>query len=308
MKVKYLLVYLVLILIITSCAVGETIPEPTLIVRDFTTTLSERPVAGAVLGTLDATSKLDDLTFRLTNQSVNNALSIDSGTGEIIVNDEIPFDINTVELITAETEVTSGAVSESASIKIALGLKEETIRYFKDIALGFEFDNVSRITRKWIGDMKIFVGGSPPAYLSSELNSIIGEINQLTSQTFAIEVVSDTLMSNYYVYFGSGSDYAQYFPSQGSLVATNWGLFSIYWNDSNQLFSGHMYVDIDRANTVEQKHLLREELTQSLGLARDSPLYSESIFQQSFVTKTTEYAEIDKELIYLLYHPDMPIG
>lgn len=69
-----------------------------------------------------------------------------------------------------------------------------------------------------------------------------------------------------------------------------------------------MYVDIFRANETEQKHLLREELTQSLGLGKDSPWYSDSIFQQTFSTKTTEYAEIDKELIRLLYHPDMAIG
>ena len=69
-----------------------------------------------------------------------------------------------------------------------------------------------------------------------------------------------------------------------------------------------MYLDIFRANETEQKHLLREELTQSLGLAKDSPLYPESIFQQSFSTKTTEYAQMDKNLIRLLYHPDMEIG
>ena len=68
-----------------------------------------------------------------------------------------------------------------------------------------------------------------------------------------------------------------------------------------------MYVDIFRANIEAQKHLLREELTQSLGLARDSPEYTESIFQSSWTT-TTEFAAIDKELIRLLYHPDMVIG
>ena len=68
-----------------------------------------------------------------------------------------------------------------------------------------------------------------------------------------------------------------------------------------------MYVDIVRADMNEQKHLLREELTQSLGLARDSQKYTESIFQSSW-TITNEYAEIDKDLIRLLYHPDMKIG
>jgi len=68
-----------------------------------------------------------------------------------------------------------------------------------------------------------------------------------------------------------------------------------------------MYVDIDRANLTEQKHLLREELTQSLGLANDSQIYMGSIFQ-SIWTTTTKYALIDKDLIRLLYHSDMSVG
>jgi hypothetical protein len=69
-----------------------------------------------------------------------------------------------------------------------------------------------------------------------------------------------------------------------------------------------MFVDTFRASLNEQKHLLREELTQSLGLARDSYLYSDSIFQQAFSTKVTKYAQIDKDLIRLLYHPEMSVG
>jgi hypothetical protein len=68
-----------------------------------------------------------------------------------------------------------------------------------------------------------------------------------------------------------------------------------------------MYVDIERANATEQKHLLREELTQALGLAKDSPLYMESIFQSRWTT-TNEYAPIDRDLIRLLYHPEMLTG
>jgi hypothetical protein len=68
-----------------------------------------------------------------------------------------------------------------------------------------------------------------------------------------------------------------------------------------------MYVDIIRANSIEQKHLLREEFTQSLGFARDSQLYMESIFQSDWTT-TIEYAPIDQDLIRLLYHPEMSVG
>ena len=185
---------------------------------------------------------------------------------------------------------------------------ESVVDYFKEVALGFEFGNESKITRRWEGNMKLFIGGKPTPALLAETNRIVSEINDLASNEFNVEVVSDSLQSNFYIFFGSGNSYAAIFPAQSSFVASNWGLFSVSYPSSNVLFKGHMYVDIYRANLIEQKHLLREELTQSLGLARDSDLYPESIFQQSFSTKTTDYAPIDKDLIRLLYHPKMKVG
>jgi hypothetical protein len=63
-----------------------------------------------------------------------------------------------------------------------------------------------------------------------------------------------------------------------------------------------MYVDIERTKSRDaQRHLLREELTQSLGLINDTYDYPESIFYQGW-TETTEYAPIDRELIQMLYN------
>lgn len=185
---------------------------------------------------------------------------------------------------------------------------ERVVDYFKEIALGFEFGNSSQITRRWEGNMKIFIGGQTSPELLAETNKIINEINDLSTTEFQIESTSDTLQSNFYIYFGSGDSFAVIFPLLSNVVVSNWGLFDIFWDGSNKLFRGYMYVDIFRANLTEQKHLLREELTQSLGLAKDSYLYSESIFQQSFSTKTTEYAPIDRDLVRLLYHPRMKVG
>ncbi len=184
---------------------------------------------------------------------------------------------------------------------------ERVVGYFKEIALGFEFGNASEITRRWEGHMKIFVGGQQTPALLAELKKIIVEINNLTTTEFMIELVSDTLQSNFYIYFGSGNSYASIFPSVSDLVPSNFGLFSVFWDSSNELIGGYMYVDIFRANLIEQKHILREELTQSLGLAKDSDWYSDSIFQQAY-SATTEYSKIDQDLIRLLYHPKMKIG
>ena len=63
-----------------------------------------------------------------------------------------------------------------------------------------------------------------------------------------------------------------------------------------------MYIDVVRCTDLQgQKHLLREELTQSLGLKNDSYKYENSIFQQKW-TEVTEYAPIDIKVIEMLYN------
>jgi len=181
------------------------------------------------------------------------------------------------------------------------------INYFSEVALGFEFGGGSEITRKWTSEMKIFVGGTKTPDLINELQEIVTEINALATDGFTLKIVTDTLQSNFYIFLGTSSRYASIFPSQSGFVADNWGLFNVFWNAENQLNAGHMYVDLIRADAIVQKHLLREELTQSLGLAKDSPLYEQSIFQ-SRSTETNQYAKIDEDLIRLLYHPNMQVG
>ena len=215
---------------------------------------------------------------------------------------------NLLIVLAASVFLVSCSVDEEAITPGLTEYNESVVSYFKEVALGFEFGNESKITRRWEGNMKLFIGGKPTPALIAETNRVVNEINNLAANEFKVEVVGDSLQSNFYIFFGSGNSYAAIFPAQSSFVASNWGLFSITFNNSNQLFKGHMYVDINRASLLEQKHLLREELTQSLGLARDSELYSESIFQQSFSTKTTEFAPIDRDLVRLLYHPKMKVG
>ena len=192
---------------------------------------------------------------------------------------------------------------------VSLNLNEydlEVISYFKDIALGFEFGSASEVTRKWCSELKIFIGGDVSTELSEELNKIVNEIENLTTDNLSIQIVNDSSLSNYYIYFGSGEKYASIFSSQENYINSNWGLFSVWWTN-NCIDRGHMYVDIFRANNTEQKHLLREEFTQSLGLAKDSNRYPFSIFQSSW-TRTLAYTDLDKDLIRLLYHPKMKTG
>ncbi|SMO61612.1 DUF2927 domain-containing protein [Gracilimonas mengyeensis] len=187
--------------------------------------------------------------------------------------------------------------------------QREAIDYFKEIALGFELGSASEITRKWDEDMVIYVGGEKKDYLMTELEDVILELNEmLAADGVEIRTTADSSRSNFYLFLGSGQEFEDRFEPARGQTANNYGLFWVYWNSRNELNRGAMYVDLYRPEQVNQLHLLREELTQSLGLAKDSPKYQNSIFQSSYSGSVTEYSDLDKALISLLYHPEMDTG
>jgi len=181
------------------------------------------------------------------------------------------------------------------------------ISYFKDIVLGSEFGDVSSVVRKWNTDIKVFVNGSPSAELTTELEGIISELNSLTGNSLQIQRVTTKETANFVIFLGNARDYTNQYPEVTSLVDANLGLFWLNWNGSQEIYKGHMYVDLNRTNLSQQKHLLREELTQSLGLMNDSFEYPDSIFQQN-PTTVTQFSKIDEELIKLLYNPQIVVG
>jgi hypothetical protein len=188
-------------------------------------------------------------------------------------------------------------VVNSDKPKIKKEYSDDVKEYFNLIALKSEFKGNRKKALKWTSDMKIFVDGEKKDYLISELKRIVKELNDIIDP-IEIKIVNSKSESNYVVYFGNyqdlKNDYKIYYPD---LLENNYGYFEITPNNS-----GLMYVDITRTLNVDaQKHLIREELTQSLGLLNDSYKYPESIFYQGWTT-TTEFAPIDKELIDMLYN------
>jgi hypothetical protein len=172
---------------------------------------------------------------------------------------------------------------------------QKTVDYFNEIVFNTEFNGKLEKAFKWDKNMKIYVEGKKINYLMIELDDIVLELNNIIN-TIDIEIVNNPKDANMFIYFGSSDDFYNYCPNVSrSLLTNNWGLFMV------TIVNSYMYVDINRANEVEQKHLLREELTQSLGLFNDSYKYPESIYYQGWTT-TTEYAPIDVELIEMLYN------
>jgi hypothetical protein len=170
--------------------------------------------------------------------------------------------------------------------------------YFNKIAKSSEYNGSCEISR-WTSDMKIYVKGDKPDYLMDELNRVVSELNEIIDP-IDIVLVDNEDESNYQILFGSEQEYNNFKPGSKEHTPNNWGLFII--NSGKEIRRGTMYVDIEEITRDDaQKHILREELTQALGLSNDSYDYPESIFYQGW-TETTEYTELDKELIQMMYN------
>lgn len=191
--------------------------------------------------------------------------------------------------------------------QIAIHMKKHFIGYFIDISFGSEFGDQTRVSKKWNDSMKIFIEGIADETMISELDNIISELNSYFTDGFEMILVDTKDESNFEIFFGTAKSYADKHPFLTELIKANKGLFTFFYDEEFNIHKGHMYVDTERSLIDEQKHILREELTQALGLGNDIPYYPNSIFYKD-ESKIDTYSELDVYVIKLLYHPAIVAG
>ncbi len=178
--------------------------------------------------------------------------------------------------------------------------------YYNEICGNWEFSG-KKIPSKFEKDIKIYYNGDISEELLVELNKIVSELNELI-EIVNVELVNKKDSSNVYLFFGSGDEFINSLDMYQSkkdmlsnLIKTNWGIFWINETWDSKIINSKVFVDTDRnKQLIRQKHLLREELTQSLGFPNDSYEYENSIFQKKW-TEVTEYSDLDREIIKLHY-------
>ena len=174
---------------------------------------------------------------------------------------------------------------------------EEVIDYFLEIAMGSEFGGNGELVHKWVGDVSIQVHGNPTDFDLDNLNQIIGEINDL-QDGINLSIVEQNGEIN--IYFSSKEDFKQV---ESNYVEGNDGYFSTYWDGNGVIYFANVFV-LDSQAEVYRNHLLREELTQCLGLMKDADWYPDSMFYSGW-TSITEFSEYDELLISMLYRNDI---
>jgi hypothetical protein len=173
--------------------------------------------------------------------------------------------------------------------------------YYNEITGGSELGS-SKSKYKFCKDVKIYVYGEKNDTLMDELKKIVVELNELI-ESVNIEIVNDSLISNVELYIGSG-EYFRSFINYGSVYKWSYIAqgFVISFPNNGCLNASLVFVNTELTKGMERKkHVLREELTQSLGFGNDSYKYPDSIFYELYSDKTT-YSDLDKSIIKKHYN------
>jgi len=181
---------------------------------------------------------------------------------------------------------------------------KEVIEYHEEIANNSEFSN-SKGLYFYKKDVKIYLEGNMPDYLKEELDSIIKELNDLIIP-IEIYYVDNKEESNMELFLGGMDKFIVEYKKEHerSFLNSNWGLFWIY-REGTEITNTTVFIDTKRCtHPNDQKHLLREEVTQAFGLRNDSYKYPESMFYSRWPPgiSTTEYSDLDKEIIKYHYN------
>lgn len=200
--------------------------------------------------------------------------------------------------VLVKEKLPSNVADDSFSPK-TVSVNKEVFDYFTEIALGHELGEEKkpgyRNLTKW-AKPKVSIKLNDPLNETLEtcLNSVISDFNKI-SNTTQLSIDSENDID---FYLRPVEEFPKILPEY---VPGNDGFFWINVNDDNSISSSIVLINSnDPSRDLERCHLIREELTQSMGLAQDSYKYQDSIFYAPWsITQT--YSEIDKELIKLLY-------
>lgn len=184
------------------------------------------------------------------------------------------------------------------------------LSYFKELTLGQYVNNNDKRIRKWVDDINVYVNGDLPPVLSSELNSVITEVDQIIT-VLQIKRVTSEDEANFFMFFGSGESYLDFEPDVRNKTALEDGMGSFtHMSKGSEIESVSIYYNWALVeDDVISKYILRKLFTHALGIPYQSPKYWDSIFaKHPFADVVNEYSSFDKVIISKLYSECVKAG
>jgi hypothetical protein len=203
--------------------------------------------------------------------------------------------------IATTTSTTPATTTSSTSTTLAVTYPEAALDYFIEVAFGPEFGGGPREIRKWTQDVEIVIHGDPNAEDLATLDDVIADLNEIIG-TIEVSIVPSG--GNVDLHFAPEAEFDEIEPNY---VPVNMGFFWVWWDGLGNITRARVLVSTTGLTQEERNHVIREEITQQMGLMSDSFSYEESIFYQAWTT-TQEYSMLDELVIELLYLPQIAVG
>ena len=173
-----------------------------------------------------------------------------------------------------------------------LTLSGELIDYFSTVAFGSEYSGGRRLVA-WNNPVRIEILGAYTTADSLEVAAVLRDLNGLLNDTELHLVEKDP---NIQMLFTGQEGFNRYAPDY---ARSNSGYFNIRWHPKTKFVTGgRILIRTEGVTPAKRNHVIREEITQILGLMNDSPQREESIFFQGY-SEQNRYSPIDKQVLQL---------
>ncbi|MEO1519614.1 MAG: DUF2927 domain-containing protein [Cyanobacteria bacterium J06633_2] len=270
--------------------------------------------------------------------------TIDASAGRRSVNTTTgnlePTEQNPVEPETTNSHPSETPLLEETPVNLIFSPSE--IAYFLDVAFGSEHgDNTARV-RRWEQDVCIHlnfpdeenIAPASEAAVRTDVSHVVDDIQDTLNHLMTVVAASmthgrdnpvhfnlshgDSWMpinigilgidshckeANIEFFYVQSENFRQYDPNpRPGQVGHVWA-----WWRNEEIYQARILVSSNGLTDDERVHVIREEMTQALGILKDSWNYPSSIFYQGW-TSTTDYDPIDEAVISMLYHPSIQPG
>lgn len=189
--------------------------------------------------------------------------------------------------------------------------KEST--WAQTVLLGSEFGGSGKLCSRWTKSPRLSVFGGTQQH-RRVIEDTVAHLNETLAKTpiKRIELIKPNAEgAEIRVYFARLSEFNDLAKRHHfGYPAGNFGYFYTFWNGRHEMRSAIVMLATDRLTGNNLRHYALEEITQSLGLANDSPEFSDSIFFEngSNFGNAISLSSRDQKLLRIFYNHIKPGG
>ena len=166
--------------------------------------------------------------------------------------------------------------------------------YYQEIVKQTENGDIAFFPRRWTDQIRIQVHGDPNPDELRELVRVVAELNELVAPIRLVLIEAD---ANLDLHFIPVNEFLKTLPQYKSY---NPGFHWVWWDDAGTIYRAVVLISTTNLTQTARNHIIREELTQSLGFLNDSAKYPDSIFYRGWST-TEQFSELDRLIIHKHY-------